>query len=208
MKAKKTRGKFSPKKNSPDEQIEEALKGAASEIKKATKDVVDFGVGGVKIDENGVASIGPVKASELMERGVQQRELTPREIQQRDRDCKVEYSTVVPSGMHKALDESRRASWIPPSEVEKMPQWKPVMQPAVDQVISESVKEVAAWMDTVIREEKDKLVDKLVPRVMKLLPAEKKDKGLVAERIRGTLYELQREQGVSNKHLIGRVISK
>lgn len=203
MKQKKTRGKFSPKKNSPDEQIEEALKGAASEIKKATKDVVDFGVGGVKIDESGVASIGPVKASELV-----QRELTKSEIAQKERDMKVVYSGMVPSSMHKGLDESRRANWIPPSEVEKMPLWKPVLQPAVDQVIAESVKEVAAWMDTVIREEKDKLVDKLVPKVMKLLPADKKDKGLVAERIRGTLYELQREQGVSNRHLIGKVISK
>lgn len=139
-------------------------------------------------------------------RVLQSRELTPREIQQRDRDCKVEYSAVVPSGMHKALDESRRANWIPPSEVEKMPQWKPVMQPAVDQVIAESVKEVAAWMDTVIREEKEKMVDKLVPKVLKRLPGH--DKELVAKRIWGTLYELQREQGVSNKHLIGRVISK
>lgn len=126
------------------------------------------------------------------------RELTAREEAQRDRDCKVEYSSVVPSAMHKGLDASRRANWIPPSEVEKMPQWNPVLQPVVDEVIENAVKEVADFMGTASREEKAKVVDKLVAKVLKKRPSH--DKGLVEKRVWGTLFALLKDQGVTLRH--------
>lgn len=133
------------------------------------------------------------------------RELTKQEEAQRERDMKVSHgSGVIPHRLEEELDAQRRANWIPPAEVEKMPMWKPVLQPVVDAVIGDSVKEVAAFMGTVSKEERAKVVEKLIIKVLKRLP--KHDVDLIEKRIWGTLFDLQREQGVSNMDLIGKVI--
>lgn len=134
------------------------------------------------------------------------RELTAREEAQREKDCKVEYSVLIPGHMRKFLDEQRRASWIPPSEVEKMPTWTPVLQLVVDEVIEGSVKEVQAYMETEVRAEKEKVVEKLAGRVLKRLPGH--DKELVEKRLWGSMHALKTEQGVSNKHLIGKTLAR
>lgn len=125
------------------------------------------------------------------------RELTPREQQQRETNCKVVYSAVVPSALHKSLDESRRANWIPPVEVEKMPVYKTVLTPAVNAVIDENPKEVAAFMDTTSREEKEKVMVKLKAKVLKKLPDH--DPELVEMRLWSALFALLKDQGVSNR---------
>lgn len=196
---------FSKKTSSEKKRIDEILKPVKGEIREVIDDVTSYGVGGAKISEKGVESIGSEKASELIKEYGEKRELTAREQAMRDKDCKVEYSKLVPERMHKGLDESRRANWIPPTEVEKMPQWTPVLQPVVDAVIEENVKEVALFMDTVMRGDKEKVVQKLIPKVLKKLPGHAVD--LVEKRLWDTLYALMREQGVSNKHSIGKVLS-
>lgn len=125
------------------------------------------------------------------------RELTVREQQQRDRDCKVEYSAVVPTSLHKALDAERRANWIPPSEVEKMPVWTPTLTPLVQGVIDESVKEVALFMEEPAKEDREKIVLKLKAKVLKKDGT--RDPELVEKALWRMLFDLQKDQGVSIK---------
>ena len=60
-----------------------------------------------------------------------------------------------------------------------------------------------AYMDTVIRGEKEKVVKKMVAKVLKRLPGH--DPVLVEKRVWGTLHALAIDQGVSNKHMIGKL---
>lgn len=175
--------------------------------------VVDVGVGEIKKKAAFItpgAPIGQPKettGNEVWYPG--KRELTDKEEALREKDMgerfgvkgengqRKEHSMVVGDKKGEEFKELRRTNWIPPSEVEKMPSWKPVLQPVVDQVIEESVKEVADWMGTTARAEKEKVVGKLAGKVLKKLPGH--DRELVEKRIWGTLFDLMRDQGVSNK---------
>lgn len=179
-KEKKQRGKYSPEKlqskgAAPIEQAKDAVEPVVEKKKDIVETITEFAEEWAK----------PLK-----------REYSAKELAQRERDMKVNYSSVVPEKMRKQLDAERKENWKSPDEVQAMPQWKPVIDPVVDKVISERVKEVKLFMETIDRSEKEIVVTKLTGLVKKQLPD--KDIDLIEKAIWRRLFDLAKDQGVSN----------
>lgn len=136
------------------------------------------------------------------------RELTDKELALRERDIapymKGDVSSVIPKGVLEQVNKTRRENWVAPSDVEKMPQWSPVIRPVVDKVIGEQVKDVKVYMETIARSERSAVVAKLAKLAHKYLP--EKDLSLVELVTERALFDLLRDQGVGNLDKVKQIL--
>lgn len=131
-------------------------------------------------------------------------ELTEKQKAQREKDCTVKYGRsggtypdvkarvegLVQEKWEGRLDAERREMWMTEDEVMALPSWGPSLSPAVGRVIGASSEAVAKFMTTASREERARIVKKLVKT---LAP---KDPELAESLVWRQLFDLQKDQGV------------
>lgn len=133
-------------------------------------------------------------------------ELTDKQKSARERDCAVVYGRAVrhpsvhqkPEGlvtekMETFLDKERREKWIPEDEMEKLPDWKPSLGPAVKLAMVEGADHVSGFMKHVGKGEREKAVRALCRLVAK---NGSWDADLIEAQVWRQLFDLQKEQGV------------